>query len=432
MSNPLGRAYPLKFTGYVIIFVLAYLILPNYLALIIPGRQFKILLLFYLLNVSLIYYLLRRFSVLNYALDFRMQELNEKTNILDAEYTRKKQNNLALQENFQRINNLKNILEKISQGLDLDLVAEILANDAFSLIGRNKGVCLLYLVESRTQKLGLFKTKKEDLSMVIKTKEGSIFDLWVLRHSTPLLIEDIKNDFRFDVEKFKELDMRSVLSLVSSPLISENKFLGILRLDSQIQKFFNQDDLRFLVAISDLGAVAIENSELFKKTQELAIRDALTGFYSKGYFLERLKEECTRSKHLNRSLIFIMVDIDLFKNYNDEFGHMAGDIVLKKVSQLILESLGSLNPLISRFGGEEFCIVVSGLSKVEAFNAAEKLRKAIEKERILLRRTETHVTVSIGLAELSAEIVDEVELIRSSDKAMYQAKQKGRNQVCCI
>ncbi len=361
-----------------------------------------------------------------------MQEFQEKINLLNVEYSKELKNNSALREKNLRYNSLGKILEKINLNLELDAVTETIASEAFSLIGRDKGVCILYLIDSQTQKLVLFKTRKEDGSLVIKAKEGNTIDFWVLRHVSPILIEDIKKDFRFDLDKLRDQDVRPVASLISAPFLSENKQLGILRLDSEKPGFYSQDDLRFLVSISDLGAVAIENSELFKRTQDLAIHDALTNLYTKGYFLERFKEECKRSLRQGIPLSLLMLDIDFFKNYNDKFGHTAGDIVLKKLSQVITESLASFNPLISRFGGEEFCIAITGVDKKEAYKIADSLRSKVESARIILRRSETNITISVGLASLPADTLDDEGLIHKADKAMYEAKQRGRNQVCCI
>ena len=202
-------------------------------------------------------------------------------------------------------------------------------------------------------------------------------------------------------------------------------------MDNEAKHFYSQDDLRFLVSISDLGAVALENSELFKRTQDLAIHDGLTSLYTKGYFAERLKGECKRCMRQKMPLSLLMLDIDLFKNYNDKFGHTAGDIVLKKVSQIITGSLNNFNPIVSRFGGEEFCVIITGMDKSSASSVAQTLRRRIEEEKIVLRREESHITVSIGVANFPADATEEDELIQRADKAMYKAKQKGRNQVCC-
>jgi len=124
-----------------------------------------------------------------------------------------------------------------------------------------------------------------------------------------------------------------------------------------------------------------------------------------------------------------MMDIDYFKNYNDKFGHAAGDIVLKNLSRNIVGCLRNKDALVCRFGGEEFCIILRGADKNEAHETAKLLRKTIEETKIVLRRQETTVTVSIGCATFSKDVSDEVELIMKADRAMYQAKRSGRNRV---
>ncbi|MCM8797634.1 MAG: sensor domain-containing diguanylate cyclase [Candidatus Omnitrophica bacterium] len=330
-----------------------------------------------------------------------------------------------------RYQQLKNIVEDINKTLDLNSVAEGLVSVAFSLIGNNKGVCALYLIDERTQRLVLYKSKKQDKDIVIKAKEGDIFDLWVLRHAQPLLIEDIKKDFRFDPERLKKEELRPFLSLISSCLLSDHKFIGILRLDNPIPQFYSQDDLRFLVKICELGAVALDNSELFEKTQELAIHDSLTSFFNKGYFIERLKEEMSRALRRETQLSVLMIDIDFFKKYNDKFGHIAGDIVLKKLSGIICEYLKDTRSIICRFGGEEFCVALINLDKKRALELAGGLCRRIAQEKLILRRQETNITVSIGVAAFPLDAADPVEVIQRADKALYAAKNRGRNQVCC-
>lgn len=434
MLEPTRKSLPLKIISYIVLLLFLFILLPVYLA--VSRRQSfspKILVLFYLVNSLIAILLLKRSSDRRYYLEYQAQDLQEKINILNEQVSHKLKNKFALKEKIRRYDSLKKIIEEINQNLALESVAEHLVSIAFSLIADNKGTCILYLVDNQTNStLSLFKTKKEDKKLIVKAKEGDIFDTWVLTHTSPLLVEDIKKDFRFDLEKLRTQDVRPVSSLISAPLISEHRFMGILRLDHSDASFYSQDDLRLLVAIGDLGAVSLENGELFKKTQDLALHDELTSLFTKGYFLERLKEEYKRSIRQNRPLSLLMLDIDYFKNYNDKFGHTAGDIVLKTLSQKIVESFSGFSPIISRFGGEEFCIILAGLDKRKVAEITEELRKKIEKIKIILRRQETNITVSIGIASVPDDVSDENELIIKADKAMYEAKQKGRNRVCGI
>jgi diguanylate cyclase (GGDEF)-like protein len=411
---------------------LAYLFLPA--ILIYPAHRHFLFLLsaFYLVNVSVIFFLvnisLRRKSYLS----LKIQDLQEKTNLQFEANTTEIKNKIALESMITRYGYLKEIVEELNQNLDLDSICANIVEIVFNLIARGKGVCNLYLVDKEShEKLKLFKSKKADRHLVIKAKEGDVFDYWVLRHASPLLIEDTRSDFRFDLEKISLAERRQILSLISAPLISENKFLGILRMDNPEADFFTQHDLRLLAKISDLAALALENAQLFSETEKLAIHDELTALYTKGYFMERLKEECFRSARHNNKFALLLLDIDFFKNYNDTLGHPAGDIVLRRLADVIQDSLVGLNPIISRFGGEEFCIILPNIDKKKASVAAEGLRINVEKTRVVLRRQETGVTVSVGVAIFPDDGADENELIMKSDSSMYAAKKKGRNKVVC-
>ncbi|MBI4706532.1 MAG: sensor domain-containing diguanylate cyclase [Candidatus Omnitrophica bacterium] len=388
--------------------------------------------LFYLINLTFIIISANRVSKRKFAVQYESQKIEEGLNVLSADNLKEDKHNINLQQKTIRYNSLKEIIEELNQRLDVDFVAGKLSGIVFSLLAANKGACLLYLVDNQTQRLSLFKTKKENSGMVVKAKEGDMFDLWVLRHTSPLLVEDAKKDFRFDLDKFKKDDSRQVESLISSPLVSGQKLIGILRLDSPVKNAFSQDDLRFLATVCEIGAVALENSQLFQKTRDLAIHDGLTSLYTKGYFLERLKEECRRALRHGSELSLLMLDIDFFKNYNDKFGHSAGDIVLKNLTRLLNESSKGEDAVLGRFGGEEFCVILKGKDKKDALIFADGLRQKIEGESVTLRRERTSITVSIGVASFPPDTTDENDLVRKADAAMYEAKKKGRNQVCCI
>ena len=365
-----------------------------------------------------------------FAFSFEKETLQEKINTLNNQLQIDLDIQSAIEQKIIRYDNLKNITQDLSQDLSLDTIGQSLVDVTYSLVAGNRGACLLYLIDTKNQRLSLFASRKENKDAVIKAKEGNIFDRWVLRHSSPLMIEDVAKDFRFDLEKIKEDDyLRGFSSLISAPLISQDKILGILRIDNSDVAAYTQDDLRFLTTVSDLGAVALENAILFQRTQELAIRDSLTSLYTKGYFMERLKEEFKRSVYQNVPLSLLMIDVDHFKECNDKFGHAAGDIVLKEISFIIRNFLKDKHTISCRFGGEEFCILLCETDKKTAVKSAEELRKRIEEKKILVRRHKMNITASVGVASYPQDCRSDEELILNSDTALYQAKQKGRNRV---
>ncbi|MFA6129834.1 MAG: sensor domain-containing diguanylate cyclase [Candidatus Omnitrophota bacterium] len=391
-----------------------------------------ILFIFISINILIISSLLRFFSDKDSLAASRIENIKEQINLANVEIKKAREFGASLKFKITRYDNLKNFIEELNRSLRLEFVVNVLTSTVYNLISNSRGNALFYLLDNHGQKLNLIHSIKEDSHIVIRSKEGDIFDYWVLRHSRELIIEDLKNDFRFDLDMVRAQQMRPILSLISSPLISHHSLLGLLRLESGKKGSFDQDDLRFLSLVSGLGAVALENSLLFQKTQDLAIHDDLTGLYTKQYFISRLKDEAKRCLRLDQRLSLMMIDIDFFKQYNDQFGHTAGDIVLKKVSFLLNNTLSQFRPLLCRFGGEEFLVMLPGLDKQRSLAIAEDLRQRIQSEKILLRRQNTSVTVSIGLACLPLDTKDEDELVQKADKSMYDAKRKGRNRVCYI
>ncbi|MCX5669089.1 MAG: diguanylate cyclase [Candidatus Omnitrophica bacterium] len=289
------------------------------------------LIVFFVFSLSGIFiftFLLKFYSAKLLLIQSGIEHNQEGINIIAVENKKNQEQAMAVKLKITRYDNLKKLVEDLNQSLKLEIVIRVLSSTVYTLISNSAGVALFYLVDSQQQKLNLVYSMKDDAELVVLSKEGDLFDQWVLRHSSQLIIENLKNDFRFDVDSMGKEEMRSVLSLISSPLISNHSLLGLLRLESKKNNFFDQDDLRFLALVSDLGAVAMENSLLFQKTQELAIHDDLTALYTRGYFIDRLKDEVRRAQRLDQDLSLMMIDIDFFKQYNDKFGHMMGDLVI--------------------------------------------------------------------------------------------------------
>ncbi|MFC1658410.1 diguanylate cyclase [Candidatus Omnitrophota bacterium] len=394
----------------------------------IPAYTIPALVFIYLILFAL---LIRRHLYSFRLSNIKNENLKEEINTLSDQIKGQRRIRRSLEHKIIYYNNLRDITDKI-QNLSIDEICRHLVDYTYYLLGRNKGCCMLYLVEAEKHKLNLFLSKKQNPELVIKHKQGDVFDRWVIRHTSSLLVEDVKADFRFDLEKTGYSTERTFSSLISSPLKVEQRFLGLLRLDSGQAYFFTQEDLRFLDTVCNVGGLGLENSLLFKRIQELAIRDSLTTLYTKGYFLERLNEQIQRAARLPQgNLSLLMIDIDNFKNYNDHYGHIAGDIVLKALSRIFLEFFSAVPQVtICRFGGEEFSISLPDITKKKCEALAERLRSRVEEQGFILRRKETQVTVSIGLADLSAGMRTAQELILKADRALYQAKEKGRNRVC--
>jgi len=415
----------------ILVFVIFYLIAPVYLThKLIPRQSFFVLFIFFFFCILIAVYLVNSSLSRVRVFSLNNQDFDEKINKISYDIAKLEKLKPQLYKKLARYHDLKNMVEALNSEISLEYVVNTLMSICYDVVAEKKGVACVYLVDPVSNKLKLFSAKKENESMVIKAKEGDLFDYWVLKHTQPLLIEDLSKDFRFDLEKLRSESEREISSLVAAPFISEKRTFGLLRLDNPQVNYFDQQDLSFLSTLSDLSAVALENAELYLRTKELAIHDSLTSLYTKGYFMERLKEEFQRSIRDGLSLSILMLDIDLFKTYNDKYGHLAGDIILKNISLLMSEFFEGKNSIICRFGGEEFIVLSPNIDKKKALEWAEGLRQEIEKRKFMIRRKETQITVSIGVASATNQTADEDELLKKVDAVLYEAKQKGRNRVC--
>jgi len=360
----------------------------------------------------------------------RREDFLEQANLLESDIEKEWQNVKSLQKKMVDYGRLKVIAERLNQAFTLQDTSKTLSVEASHLFGSKEATVILYLFHSKTGELGISASQKGQMEVNLKAKKGDLYDHWVAKNMQALLIEDVRNDFRFDADKARVEDGRTVRSLMSVPMTIGNKAIGILRLDSPKPKFFQSENIRLLTTIADLGAVAIENAQLYEKIEDLAIRDSLTGLFLRRHFLDRLTHEVSRDTRQKKDLSFLMIDLDFFKKYNDTYGHMAGDIVLKTLSMMLLDVFDVPGNMVCRYGGEEFAVFLPDCPKKKAVELAEGLRKKVERQAIVLRRQKTMITISIGISAFPKDAQIKDDLIEKADMALYEAKKKGRNRVC--
>ncbi|PKL47413.1 MAG: hypothetical protein CVV42_13215 [Candidatus Riflebacteria bacterium HGW-Riflebacteria-2] len=228
------------------------------------------------------------------------------------------------------------------------------------------------------------------------------------------------------VAEYSEALGRYVLGV---PLFFEEKKFGAVYLVFPVERgkdklHLSDDEKSFIETLRHHLSLIIEKQRLF----EQAITDGLTRLYLRRFFLATLEKEINRSKRYQLEVSVLMLDIDHFKNFNDTYGHQAGDFVLRETAQRIMESIRSVDTP-GRYGGEEMAVILPQTGIKDGFVVAERIRKAIESAEYQFKNDSMRVTASLGITSLHNRDLSIEEMIEEADKALYVAKSKGRNQV---
>lgn len=210
---------------------------------------------------------------------------------------------------------------------------------------------------------------------------------------------------------------------------------------TQIENF-SDDEFRevadhFNQMIQNLKQTTILKDELKKQVQQrthelqqLAETDALTKLPNRRFLNRRIESDIATAKRMQHSLSLLMIDIDFFKNYNDFYGHDMGDIVLSKIAHAISDSLPRITDSVSRFGGEEFVVLLPSTEKDAALSIAERIHLSVKAISIDHEKSDVNpkITISIGIATLNDKNLNDIDLFKQADIALYKAKNNGRNQ----
>ncbi len=279
----------------------------------------------------------------------------------------------------------------------------------------------------------LLKTQNSYAYPVARTKERVNFDPTELSFSHTIVEEVLKNrkiHYSFDPSEHisdssERLQLKRILCV---PLIKtmgfEYRAFGVIYADSKTDPgSYSARQLELLGILGGHASMAIENARLY----EMASIDDLTKLYLRPFVLNQLKMEWRRSKRHNYPLSVVMIDVDHFKRINDRWGHIAGDEVLRKVTQVLKQGIRT-EDILGRYGGEEFLLLLPHTGLEGANVIAGRLVESVRETKL---DCVDRVTVSAGLATFPVhEDQDAGELLRKADRALYDAKSKGRNRIC--
>ena len=327
------------------------------------------------------------------------------------------------QSNFRKVSMLlalSKISEAMASAMEFETALSIILNSAIEILKFDRAK--LYLIDKEEN---LLKGQiSADIRKVVKP---------ITSERYPLTAEgdkdaDILSETNLDIVLRGEYETANLFYYV--PLVAKETKIGILVVDNVFSRQpITQEDKENLVTLANHAAVTIENAKLYERVKELSIRDSLTGLYVHGYFLQRLEQEIERARRFKDIFSLMIIDIDDFKKYNDVYGHSVGDRILELLTDLLKRKSRSID-IAGRYGGDEFVVILPRISHDIASLVAKRFHELIGKQRLFLEDKEISFTVSIGIAVFPVDGVDKEELFRRADKALYWAKQHGKNQIC--
>lgn len=333
---------------------------------------------------------------------------------------------LELYRKVDRFAIVSDITKTITHILNHETLLQTILDKSAELLKAEQGS--LMLLDHETEAL-LLKAKRginNSLTEKLRIQKGEGIAGKVAELGEPFLVEDVEKDPRINQKNRLRYKTRS---FVSVPITIQDRVIGVLNLsDKTTGEIFNKEDLELIQSFATQAAIVMERNVFYTQTEELrklAITDSLTGLLNRRYLSDRLEEELLRSQRYSRLLSLLMVDIDGFKGYNDTFGHPIGDKALKATAESILRCVRSVD-IASRYGGDEFVIILPETGKTLAVSIAERLRSDVAEIESLPEGVT--LTISIGIASYPEDGKISELLLENVDKALYFAKNRGGNR----
>ena len=377
----------------------------------------------YSLSIFLIYWyqFLKEEDLQNIKIVYQNEE--NKLKQLSAQEKKLHKRNIQLERILNETVTIYEYVKKLGSTLNFDEVIIVFHNTLKSLIKFNKGKIILIENKNVSRLYNIYYDLKDHQE--VQSKELRKFE----KDLVDKILENPQN-ILYKKDKLSSLGQlpADINNLLAIPLVVKEQLVSILILDNLL--LLNIDKIQF---IAMQFALEVNKTQLYKKLKKLSIIDSLTGLCLRRHFQELLVNELDRCSRQKQPLSFLMIDIDWFKRYNDEYGHLVGDRVLKMIGS-IFKQKSRENDLLCRYGGDEFALALPLTGSKEAQVVAERLRRGVNEYLFLVAKEEFQVSISIGVCTCLPENMQNssntsVKLIDTADKAMYYAKSQGRNKV---
>lgn len=336
--------------------------------------------------------------------------------------------NKAMRRKVYELHNLVEASNDIYSILDFKQLINSSLLTIIGQVGFQKAFVLIYDKETKIfnqiYHKGFVNKNFDNLEFDVTSPIVSYF----FKNRTPVYISRLETN-----KKLKEFakKLKKMGIFVIAPLIYSERLQGIIGAGEKLQfQNFSESDFEIFHILVNIISISIGNSYLFQEMKTLSLTDAMTNLHNYRYFEDRLKEELNRAKRHKKKVSLMILDIDHFKNYNDTLGHQAGDEVLRTIGKILKQTIRD-EDIVARYGGEEFCIILPGIEKKGIPILGERVRNKVESEKFFKEEVQPagKVTISIGTATFPDDAIKFNDIIEKADKALYRAKNSGRNQV---
>ncbi len=371
---------------------------------------------------------------------YLVQELEKKTKELGYSY--------------KQMEVVGEIGQNITATLDLEKIFDLLYES------------LNQLMEATVLGIGLVDDKEETILYELYIENGvkqasfgvpidskHSWAAWCLKNNKDVLINDVESEYDSYLEGTSHTVGDPMQSVLFSPLMIEDRAIGVVTVQSQQKDVYTENQLETLKTLSSYLAIAINNAQKSKalkkeiqirekteqtlkilnnKLQKISELDGLTNIPNRRCFDKTFEYVWNNSLREQEKVSLLLLDVDYFKEYNDHYGHLEGDRALQRIAKTIEKSLKRSTDLIARYGGDEFVVLLPNTDRSGALRVAEHIKKQVQTLKLCHSHSDIsdRITLSIGAATIKPEVkMHKKELIDRADKGLYESKDKGRNQI---
>ncbi len=337
-----------------------------------------------------------------------------------------KENALQIAEKAvkRKVYDLHNLVEASNDIYSILNFRQLINSALLTVIGQvgvQSALVLMYDQSKRSYSLSFQKGFKPKEVQKLKFKVDSPLVKYFTKQNTPVYVKELakRPDFESYVQKLEELDI-----FIIAPIIFSERVQGIIATrEKHYSSDFSRTDFELFHVLVNIISISIENAQHYEEIKNLSLTDEMTKLHNYRSFISRLKEEVNRAKRNQSKISLVILDIDHFKNYNDTLGHQAGDEALREVGKVLRKTVRD-EDIVSRYGGEEFCVIFPGIGKEENMNLGERIRLKIEAHKFYKEKVQPigNLTISLGGATYPDDASEIHGLIQKADEDFIPGK----------